>query len=131
MTEPDIETFMRDPFVMTSSDGSDGHPRLFATYPRKIRRYVLDKPVISMERMVASASGQVAATYGLADRGVLRAGAFADVLVFDPAEVREEATYTEPRKLASGMRWVFVNGRAAVANGTATNVMAGKALRRR
>jgi N-acyl-D-aspartate/D-glutamate deacylase len=131
MTEADIETFMRDPFVMTSSDGSDGHPRLFATYPRKIRRYVLDKPVISMERMVASASGQVAATYGLADRGVLRVGAFADVLVFDPAEVREAATYTEPRKLASGMRWVFVNGRAAVANGSATNVMAGKALRRR
>ena len=116
---------------MTSSDGSDGHPRLFATYPRKIRHYVLDKPVIAMERMVASASGQVATTYGLADRGVLRVGAFADVLVFDPAEVREEATYTEPRKLASGMRWVFVNGRAAVANGTATNVMAGKALRRR
>ncbi|WP_291263592.1 amidohydrolase family protein [Gemmatimonas sp.] len=131
MTEADIETFMRDPFVMTSSDGSDGHPRLFATYPRKIRRYVLDKPVITMERMVASASGQVAATYGLTDRGVLRAGAYADVLVFDPAEVREEATYTEPRKLASGMRWVFVNGRAAVANGAATNVMAGRALRRR
>jgi N-acyl-D-aspartate/D-glutamate deacylase len=131
MTEADIETFMRDPYVMTSSDGSDGHPRLFATYPRKLRRYVLDKPIITMERMVASASGQVAATYGLTDRGVLRAGAFADVLVFNPAELREEATYTEPRKLASGMRWVFVNGRAAVANGSATTVMAGKALRRR
>jgi N-acyl-D-aspartate/D-glutamate deacylase len=131
MTEADIETFMRDPFVMTSSDGSDGHPRLYATYPRKIRRYVLDKPVISMERMVASASGQVATTYGLTDRGVLQAGAFADVLVFNPADVGEEATYTAPRRLASGMRWVFVNGTAAVAEGRATSALAGKTLRRR
>lgn len=131
MIEADIEAFMRDPHVMTSSDGSDGHPRLFATYPRKIRRYVLDKPVISMERMVASASGQVAGTYGLTDRGVLRAGAFADVLVFDPQQLREEATYVAPRTLASGMRWVFVNGVAAVADGAATNALAGRALRRR
>ena len=131
MTESDIEKFMRDPFVMTSSDGSDGHPRLFATYPRKIRRYVLDKPVITMERFVASASGQVAATYGLTDRGTLRAGAYADLLVFDPQQLREEATYTEPRKLASGMRWVFVNGVAAVSNGAPTNALAGKVLRKR
>ena len=131
MTEADIEVFMRDPYVMTSSDGSDGHPRLFATYPRKIRRYVLDRPVISMARMVESASGQVAATYGLTDRGVLRAGAYADVLVFDPQRLKEEATYTEPRKLATGMQWVFVNGTAAVADGAPTNALAGRALRKR
>jgi len=131
MTEADIETFMRDPQVMTSSDGSDGHPRLFATYPRKIRRYVLDRPVITLERMIQSATGQVAATYGLADRGVLRAGAYADVLVFDPQQLKEEATYTEPRKLASGMRFVFVNGVAAVDEGGATNALAGKVLRKR
>lgn len=131
MTEVDIETFMRDPHVMTSSDGSDGHPRLFATYPRKIRRYVMDRQVISMARMVQSASGQVAATYGLTDRGVLRAGAFADVLVFDPQQLKEEATYTEPRKLATGMQWVFVNGLAAVADGAPTNALAGRVLRKR
>lgn len=131
MTEADIETFMRDPYVMTSSDGSDGHPRLFATYPRKIRRYVLDKPVVSMPRMIASATSQVADTYGLTDRGVLRTGAYADVIVFDPRMLREEATYTEPRKLATGMSWVFVNGVAAVKDGVATNAMAGKAIRKR
>lgn len=131
MTEADIETFMRDEFIMTSSDGSDGHPRLYATYPRKIRRYVLDKPVITMERMVASASGQVAAIYGLTDRGELRAGAFADVLVFDPNAIREEATYTEPRKLASGMAWVIVNGVPAVQDGKATGALAGRVLKKR
>ena len=130
MTEKDIETFMKDPNVMTSSDGSDGHPRLYGTYARKIRRYVLDKQVITMQRMVRASAGQVAETYGLTDRGVLRAGAFADVIVFDPKTIRDEATYVEPTKLAAGMRYVFVNGTAAVNDGKLTGAMAGKALRR-
>ena len=121
---------MRDPFVMTSSDGSDGHPRLYGTYPRKIRRYVLEQHVITMQRMVQASSGQVAAVYGLVNRGVLRTGAFADVIRFDPVTIRDEARYVEPRTLATGMRWVFVNGVAAVANGQLTGAMPGRALRR-
>lgn len=130
MTEKDIETFMKDPNVMTSSDGSDGHPRLYGTYPRKIRRYVLDKPVITMQRMVRASAGQVAETYGLTDRGVLKAGAFADVIVFDPKTIRDVATYVEPTKLAVGMHYVFVNGKAAVADGKLTGALSGRALRR-
>lgn len=131
MTEADIETFMKDPFVMTSSDGSGGHPRLYGTYPRKIRNYVLDKPVITMERMVRASSAQVAETYGLANRGALRPGFHADITVFDPATIREMATYTEPTKLSVGMRWVFVNGKAAVADGAPTGALAGRALRKK
>jgi N-acyl-D-amino-acid deacylase len=131
MTEADIETFMKDPFVMTSSDGSGGHPRLFGTYPRKISRYVLDKPVITMERMIQSSSQQVAEVYGIRERGSIRTGNFADVVVFDPATIREQATYVEPEKLSVGMRWVFVNGKAAVDNGQPTGVLAGKGLRKR
>lgn len=131
MTERDIETFMRDSFVMTSSDGSGGHPRLFATYPRKIRRYVLDKPVITMERMIQSSSAQVAEVYGIAERGALTPGNFADVIVFDPATIRDVATYVEPEQLSVGMQWVFINGQAAIAEGKATGVTAGRALRRR
>ncbi len=130
MTEKDIETFMRDPYVMTSSDGSGGHPRLYGTYPRKIRRYVLDKPVLTMQRMVRASAGQVAEVYGLTNRGVLRTGAFADVVVFDPKTIRDEATYTEPTKLATGVRWVLVNGKTAVSEGAVTGTLAGKALRR-
>ena len=131
MTEADVETFMKDPYVMTSSDGSEGHPRLYGTYPRKIRRYVLDKPVITMERMVQASSAQVADVYGLAQRGWLKPGYFADVIVFDPKTIREMATYQKPRELSVGMRWVFVNGKAAIADGAPTRVMAGKALRKR
>lgn len=131
MNERDIETFMKDPFVMTSSDGSGGHPRLYGTYPRKIRRYVLDKPVITMERMIQSSSQQVAEVYGIANRGSLKTGYFADVIVFDPATIREQATYEEPEKLSVGMRWVFVNGTMAVEAGNPTGAMAGKGLRKR
>jgi N-acyl-D-aspartate/D-glutamate deacylase len=128
MTERDIETFMKDPYVMTSSDGSPGHPRLYGTYPRKIRRYVLEKPVITMERMVRASSGQVALVYGIPERGALKEGYFADVIVFDPKTIRDEATYVEPTRLSTGMRWVFVNGRAAVADGVPTGVLAGKGI---
>ena len=131
MNERDIETFMKDPFVMTSSDGSGGHPRLYGTYPRKIRRYVLDKPVITMERMIQSSSQQVAEVYGIANRGSLKTGYFADVIVFDPATIREQATYEAPEKLSVGMRWVFVNGTVAVEAGNPTGAMAGKGLRKR
>jgi N-acyl-D-aspartate/D-glutamate deacylase len=131
MTERDIETFMRDPFVMTSSDGSDGHPRLYGTYPRKIRNYVLDKPVLTMERMVQASSQQVAEVYGLRERGSIRVGYFADVIVFDPATIREQATYVAPTQLSVGMRWVMVNGRLAVETGRLTGALAGKGLRKR
>jgi N-acyl-D-aspartate/D-glutamate deacylase len=116
---------------MTSSDGSGGHPRLYGTYPRKIRRYVLDKPVITMERMIQSASQQVAEVYGIRERGSIRAGYFADVIVFDPGTIREQATYVEPEKLSVGMRWVTVNGQLAVADGQPTGTMAGRGLRKR
>ena len=131
MTEADIEKFMKDPFVMTSSDGSGGHPRLFGTYPRKIRRYVLDKPVITMERMIQSASQQVAEVYGIRERGSLKTGYFADVIVFDPATIRERATYVEPELLSQGIRWVLVNGKFAVDQGQPTGALAGRGLRKR
>lgn len=130
MNEQDIETFMKDPYVMTSSDGSGGHPRLYGTYPRKLRRYVLDQPVITMERMVRASSGQVAEVYGISERGQLKAGYYADVIVFDPGTIREAATYVEPEKLSVGVRWVFVNGKPAVANGQPTGVLAGRGLRK-
>ena len=128
MNEKDIETFMKQPFVMTGSDGSDGHPRKYGTYPRKIRNYVLDKNVISMRRMIQSSTSQVATTFQIPRRGRLRRGYFADVIVFDPKTIRELATYVEPEKHAVGMRWVFVNGIAAVADGDLSDALAGRGL---
>ncbi|MGH7654021.1 MAG: N-acyl-D-amino-acid deacylase family protein, partial [Gemmatimonadaceae bacterium] len=129
MNAKDIDTFMRADFVTTCSDGSDGHPRKYGTFPKKIRDYVLDRPVITMARAIESSSAQTAHNLQIAQRGKVQPGWFADVIVFDPKTIRDLSTYTEPTKLATGMRWVFVNGKAAVAEGTPTNVLAGRALR--
>jgi N-acyl-D-aspartate/D-glutamate deacylase len=72
----------------------------------------------------------VAEVYGIPERGALKEGYFADVIVFDPGTIRDQATYVEPEKLSTGMRWVFVNGRAAVADGAPTGALAGKGIRK-
>lgn len=131
MSDSDIETFMRADFVMTGSDGSGGHPRKYGTYPRKIREYVIDRPVLSMERMIHASSGQPAEVFGLDGRGRIEVGAFADLAVFDPETIRDLSTFVEPRKLATGMRYVWVNGLLAVDQGEPTHELAGSVLRRR
>ena len=128
MKESDIEAFMREPWVMTCSDGSTGHPRKYGTFPRKFHEYVFTRHVISLEAAVRSSTSLTAETLGLKDRGLLKAGYFADVLVFDPKTYNERATYVEPEVLASGVRFLAVNGKLAVDNGELQPVLAGRAL---
>jgi N-acyl-D-amino-acid deacylase len=130
MNEDDIATFMAAEFVMTGSDGSDGHPRKYGTYPRKIRKYVLDEDVISMSRMIRASSSQPAEVFGLTDRGRIAVGSFADIAVFDPETIRDESTFLEPRLLATGMRYVLVNGEMAVDEGEPQHTRTGRVLRR-
>lgn len=129
MNEDDIANFMKEDWVMTGSDGSDGHPRKYGTYPRKLRLYVYDKKVVPLEHAIRSMTSLPADTFQLRDRGRVREGALADLAIFDPRTVAEAATYVEPEKLAVGMRYVVVNGRLAVDAGKPANVLAGKALR--
>jgi len=130
MNEDDIATFMSSPFVMTGSDGSGGHPRKYGTFPKKIRTYVLEDSVISMARMIQASSSQPAEVFGLSGRGEISVGAFADIAVFDPGTVRDVATFAEPALLATGMRWVLVNGRFAVDAGQPTGTLSGTVLSR-
>jgi N-acyl-D-aspartate/D-glutamate deacylase len=130
MNENDIANFMKQSFVMTGSDGSAGNPRKFGTFPRKLREYVFEKKVISLPFAIRSSSSLTAETFGISERGKLKIGYFADVIVFDPKEIRDLATYEEPEKLATGMRFVLVNGKIAVDEGKFSGVMAGRALRR-
>lgn len=130
MTEPDIENFMRQDWVMTGSDGSRGHPRKYGTYPRKLRQYVLDRKIISLPRMIEASSRQVAQVFKLRERGQLGAGYFADVIVFDPQAIAERANYEQPERLAEGMRYVLVNGKLAIDGGKYTGALSGRALRK-
>lgn len=130
MHDGDVERLMRADFVVTGSDGSTGHPRRYGAFPRKLRRYALDRPVIPFARAIGAGTGQTAALVGLGDRGLLREGWAADVIVFDSTRVADQATYESPTELAVGMRYVFVNGDLAVEAGRPTGLRAGRALRR-
>jgi len=129
MKESDIELFMRQPWVMTCSDGSEGHPRKYGTYPRKLRQYVYDKHVLSLEAAVRSSTSLPAETLGLKNRGLLKPGYFADVLAFDPKTFNERATYQSPRALSTGVRYLTVNGQLAIDQGSLTKALAGRALK--
>lgn len=129
MQESDIEAFMRQPWVMTCSDGSPGHPRKYGTFPRKLRMYVFEKHVITLPFAIRSSTSLPAQTLGLKDRGLLKPGYFADVLVFDPKTINERGTYQSPRVLATGVRYLTVNGKLAIDNGTLTTTLAGRALK--
>lgn len=130
MSEADIEYFMKQDFVMTGSDGSSGHPRKYGTFPRKLREYVFGKKLITLPFAVRASSALTAETFRIPERGRLRAGYFADIIVFDPQTVADRATYEQPETLAAGMKFVVVNGKVSVDEGKYTGMLAGRALRK-
>jgi len=127
-TEEDIAAFMRRPWVMTSSDASGGHPRAFGSFARKYAEYVRRRNVLSLRDFIERSTALPADTFRLTDRGRLRPGAFADVVVFDPEAYAARATYEAPTLLAAGVLTVLVNGVAAVDNGVLTGAAAGRGL---
>lgn len=130
-SERDIEAFMPRPWVMTSSDGLTGHPRLYASFARKYAEYAVARRVISVRQFVEQSSRLTADTLHLTDRGRIRPHAFADLVVFDPNRYQPRATYEDPARTAAGVLMVIVNGRIEVQNGTPTGVAAGRALSHR
>ncbi|MDX1579245.1 MAG: amidohydrolase family protein, partial [Gemmatimonadota bacterium] len=138
MAEEDIRRFMSRPWMMTSSDGilrtlDEGHPhpRDFGAFPRRIRKYVLEEGVGTLEEAVRSMTGLPAEVYGLEDRGVVREGAWADLVVFDLKRFRDVATYDDPRHLSEGVEYALVNGTLAIDGGAFTNALAGEVLRKK
>jgi N-acyl-D-aspartate/D-glutamate deacylase len=131
MSEQDIENFMRQEFVSTGSDGSEGHPRKYGTFPRKLREYVYRRKLISLPFAVRSSSALTAESLRLPQRGLLREGYFADLIVFDEKTVADLATYEHPQVLAAGMQYVLVNGVVAVEGGKYNGALAGRPLNKR
>ena len=127
-SEADIAAFMKRPWVMTGSDASGGHPRVFGSFARKYAKYVVGEHVIGMRDFIDRSTTLPARWFGLKGRGSLAPGAFADIVVFDPATYAARATYEQPTLPASGVRAVIVNGRLAVDGGALTGVAAGRAL---
>ncbi|WP_437205955.1 N-acyl-D-amino-acid deacylase family protein [Planctomicrobium sp. SH664] len=137
MSEEDVRLAMTAPWVATASDGSAQlpgvsrpHPRSYGTFSRKIGFYSIRENVIPLEAAIRSASGLPADIIGMRDRGYLKPGLVADVVVFDPKSFVDQATFEQPYQFSAGLKYVFVNGVPAVIDGEPTGALAGKALRK-
>jgi N-acyl-D-amino-acid deacylase len=137
LDEADVRRIMRHPQVMIASDGrlstpGDGHPhpRAYGTFPRVLGHYVRDEGVLTLEQGVYKMTGMPAARLGLRDRGVLRDGAAADLVVFDAARIADRSTFAEPHQYAVGIDAVLVNGVPAVLDGKFLDARPGRVLKR-
>lgn len=139
MSEENLRAALRRPWVGICSDSAsmapEGaflrapvHPRAYGSFARVLGRYTRDEKVLPLADAIRRMSGLPAATLGLSGRGVLREGAYADIVVFDPATVADRATFSDPHQLSAGVSEVLVNGKVTVSGGAFTGELAGRAL---
>jgi N-acyl-D-aspartate/D-glutamate deacylase len=137
MHEEDVAYAMRQPWVSVGSDGTavkpegilgEGrpHPRFYGTFPRVLGKYVREQKVISLEQAVRKMTSLAAQQAGIRDRGMLRAGMKADIVIFDPQRIIDKATFAEPHQYAEGVQYVLVNGKAVLDNGRRTGARPGQ-----
>jgi N-acyl-D-amino-acid deacylase len=140
MSEPDVALALQQPWVSVDNDSSgvspEGilgeehpHPRAYGTFPRILRKYVREEKKITLEEAIRKFSALPAQRMRLSDRGVLKQGMWADVVVFDPETVRDLATFDDPNRLSEGMEYVLINGVPVIENGKMTGALPGKVLR--
>jgi N-acyl-D-aspartate/D-glutamate deacylase len=135
MSEPDIELIMRQPWTMTCTDGglqpmTEGkpHPRAYGAFPRKLERYVRERQTVDLPFAIRSMTSLPATVFGLKDRGALRVGAYADVLIFNLSQIHEAATYAQPHQLSQGIDEIIVNGAVLRSKGAFTSALPGRVL---
>lgn len=140
MDEADVRAALRHPLISIDTDSgaraedgplsvSKSHPRAWGTFPRILGRYVREERLLTLEEAIRKMTSRPAARVGLYDRGVLRPGMMADITVFDPATIRDVSTFEDPTHYSVGVRHVFVNGRAVIADGVITPERPGRVLR--
>jgi len=140
MSEPDVALALQQPWVSIDNDSEGAspegilgqehpHPRAYGTFPRILRKYVREEKKLTLEDAIRKFSALPAQRMRLTDRGVLKQGMWADVVIFDPATIRDLATFAEPNQLSQGMEYVLVNGVAVIDQGKMTGARPGKVLR--
>jgi N-acyl-D-amino-acid deacylase len=128
MRDDDIRAFMQRPWVVTSSDATQGHPRRYGTFPQKFDQFVRGERLLTIEEFVHRSSGLTAEIFGIEGRGFVREGYAADVIVFDPTRLAARADYVSPEVYSVGVVAVIVNGKLSIASETPNPVRAGRAL---
>jgi len=135
MSENDVTRILAHPLAMVGSDGlahdRSPHPRLWGTFPRVLGHYARDQRLFSLETAIHKMTGLSARRFGLAGRGAIAAGYYADMVVFDENLIADRATFQHPTRTSAGIDAVFVNGRLACENGISMDVHAGQVIRRR
>jgi dihydroorotase/N-acyl-D-amino-acid deacylase len=140
MAEPDVTLALKQPWMSINNDSQgtapDGllgkehpHPRAYGTFPRILRKYVREEHVLTLEDAIRKFTSLPAQRMRLGDRGVIKQGLWADLVVFDPNTVRDLATFEDPNQLSVGMVHVLVNGVPVIAEGRMTDALPGKVLR--
>ena len=140
MSQPDVTLALQQPWVAIDNDSSGTspqgilgqehpHPRAYGTFPRILRKYVREEKVLTLEDAIRKFSALPAQRLRLTDRGVLKAGMWADIVIFDPATVRDLATFDNPNQLSEGMEYVLVNGVPVIDGRKMTGMLPGKPLR--
>jgi dihydroorotase/N-acyl-D-amino-acid deacylase len=140
MSEPDVRLALQQPWVSvcndsqgTATDGLLGqqhpHPRAYGTFPRILRKYVREEHALTLEDAIRKFTALPAQRMRFTDRGVLKQGMWADVVIFDPATIRDLATFEQPNQLSEGIDFVLVNGVPVIAEGKMTGALPGKVLR--
>jgi dihydroorotase/N-acyl-D-amino-acid deacylase len=140
MDEPDVRLILQQPWVSVDNDAPGAsiegvlshehpHPRAYGTFPRILHKYVHDEKVLTLSEAIRKFTSLPAQREHLADRGVLKLGMWADVVVFDPNTIRDEATYEDPNRLSVGMQYVLVNGVPVISQGKMTGALPGQILR--
>ena len=139
MDEPDVRLILQQPWVSIDNDASGAsiegllsrehpHPRAYGTFPRVLHKYVQDEKVLTLSDAIRKFTALPAQRERLADRGVLKLGMWADVVVFDPGAIRDQATYEDPNRLSVGMQYVLVNGVPVISEGKMTGALPGQIL---
>jgi N-acyl-D-amino-acid deacylase len=139
LAEDVVEYVMRHPAVMIGSDGysmspalgSKPHPRSYGAFTRVLGQYVREKRVLSLEEAVRKMTSFPSARFGLWDRGLIRPGQVADLVLFNPSSIRDAATFSDPHQYSVGIEWVMVGGQTVWQEGKDTGAVAGQVLRAR
>lgn len=129
MSEEDMLNFLKQPYIVVGSDGGETHPRGAGTFSTAIGEYTLTKKLMPLKEMIYKCTGLTAKIFKLKNRGVIKEGFIADIVVFDPKNYKTNATYQSPAELSTGVQAVFVNGKLAVENDVFNGTLAGKPIR--
>jgi N-acyl-D-amino-acid deacylase len=141
MLDEDVDSVMRHPAVMFGTDGyslapygilgkGKPHPRSYGTYPRVLAKYVRESRLLTIENAIRKMTSLPAQKLGLQDRGLIKEGMYADIVVFDPEKVTDKATFADPHQYAEGIQYVIVNGKTVVEKGKHTGSLSGRVLRK-